>query len=211
MIKNNSNSNAVDKSTVAKVGCKCDKGCTIVYKLASGELFVGPKLKPLQISGAGLCGWASPVSPLETYIEAMIKNNSNSNAVDKSTVAKVGCKCDKGCTIVYKLASGELFVGPKLKPLQISGAGLCGWASPVSPLEGSMQLANHNCLGHDFFQPWYCCTISLKFLSTVNAIRDAPLSTSCPLGNCLSDQNLSRSRTGLCGWASPVSPLEVVP
>nr|XP_017215508.1 PREDICTED: protein BREAST CANCER SUSCEPTIBILITY 2 homolog B [Daucus carota subsp. sativus] len=49
----------------------------------------------------------------------------------------------------------------------------------------------------------------LKFQVSVNAIRDAPLSTSCPLGNCLSDQNLSRSRTGLCGWASPVSPLEV--
>ncbi|KAL1833316.1 hypothetical protein ACET3Z_002967 [Daucus carota] len=27
---------------------KCYKGCTIVYKLSSGELFVGPKLKPLQ-------------------------------------------------------------------------------------------------------------------------------------------------------------------
>ncbi|WOG84221.1 hypothetical protein DCAR_0103403 [Daucus carota subsp. sativus] len=32
--------------------------------------------------------------------------------------------------------------------------------------QGCMQLANHNCLGHDFFKPWYCCTISMKFLST---------------------------------------------
>ncbi|KAL1804264.1 protein BREAST CANCER SUSCEPTIBILITY 2 homolog B-like isoform X2 [Daucus carota subsp. sativus] len=79
------------------------------------------------------------ISSIQRNTEAIIKNISNSHGVDKSKVANVeltdgwyAVNAVLDAPLSKKLDSGKLFVGQKLK---ISGAGLSGWAGPVSPLE----------------------------------------------------------------------------
>ncbi|KAK1400434.1 Protein BREAST CANCER SUSCEPTIBILITY 2-like [Heracleum sosnowskyi] len=81
------------------------------------------------------------ISSIQTNTEAMFENISTSHGVDRSTVANVeltdgwySVNAVLDAPLSKMLAFGKLFVGQKLK---ISGAGLCGWVGPVSPLEAS--------------------------------------------------------------------------
>ncbi|KAL8091745.1 hypothetical protein AgCh_034124 [Apium graveolens] len=81
------------------------------------------------------------ISSVQTNTEAMFENISTSRGFDRSIVANVeltdgwySVNAVLDAPLSKKLASGKLFVGQKLK---ISGAGLCGWVGPISPLEAS--------------------------------------------------------------------------
>ncbi|KAL8091353.1 protein BREAST CANCER SUSCEPTIBILITY 2 homolog A-like isoform X1 [Apium graveolens] len=85
------------------------------------------------------------ISSVQTNTEAMSENISTSHGVDRSTVANVeltdgwySINAVLDAPLSKKLASGKLFVGQKLK---ISGAGICGWVGPVSPLEASPRVS----------------------------------------------------------------------
>lgn len=85
------------------------------------------------------------ISSIQSNCEAMVETSSTPHGVDSSTAANIelsdGWYSVNALLDVHlskKLAAGKLFVGQKLR---ISGAGLYGWAGPVSPLEASRTIS----------------------------------------------------------------------